>query len=94
MAAEVLELVERLPTALGEERVWRLATRAEAKLLLGEAEDAKMLYQQAAHDPDCSVQGRETMKDQVNRILRKPPREGLKPGDWDSLFEPPEPSRS
>ena len=71
----------------GDEELWVVATRAEANLLTGKIEVSRELYGVASKHKDCTPHGREAMKKQVNRILRDPPEQGLKAGDFDDLFE-------
>ena len=82
-----IDQAEQAGKEWGEEELWVVATRAEANLLIGEIELSRELYGMASKHKDCTPHGRETMKKQVNRILRDPPKEGLEPGDFDDLFE-------
>ena len=71
----------------GDEELWVVATRAEANLLTRGTEVSRKLYGVASKHKDCTPHCLETMKKQVNRILRDPPEQGLKAGDFDDLFE-------
>lgn len=71
LAGEILADLEQQKPAPPEELTWILATKAEANLLLGNCEDAALLYEQAIERPDCKPHHRSTMLKQVNRILSR-----------------------
>lgn len=72
MARTLRDALAQRPRDGSLDTLWRLATEAEANLLLGEHAQAAVLYQSALRHARCQPHMREAMLRQVERILRMP----------------------
>jgi tetratricopeptide (TPR) repeat protein len=84
LAQSIFERVDALPRDSTAETVWRLATAAEAALVLGRWERAADLYRSAITHSKCQPHNRESMQRQVQRILRVRPSPAV---DFDLVFQ-------
>ena len=88
LARDLLERLSPAPRDATLETVWRLATQAEAHLVLAEFADAAAFYTAAIKHSKCQPQHREAMHKQVQRLLRIHPSPEV---DFDEVFGTGEP---
>jgi tetratricopeptide (TPR) repeat protein len=81
LARTLLDELEKLPRDATPETVWRLATQAEAHLIVGDCDAAAVLYTAALKHSKCQPQNKEAMHKQVRRLLKTCPSCNVDFGD-------------